>query len=111
MKAKLSQLRYKGSYNHAESIELPNGTFSKKNAALFEFRYGVKKNSLAYLVNKDMYPELKNTISIIARHDERFISGEKSYTISIGATTYSIINVDVDPEVNGMDVLTLKVVS
>lgn len=111
MKAKLSQLRYKASFNIDGAEEMPNGVYKTVPELLFEFRYGVYKRSMEYMVTKDMYPELKNTISIMARHDDRFIAGSTTgYSVTIGSTTYTIVDVDVDSEINGIDVLTLKAV-
>ena len=113
MKMTLSRLRYKASLNKLGYEELSNGNTIDVNTKLFDFYYGYYKQSLSQSVSSNAFDYLKDKVTIITRHDDRFVEAmsDNSYTITLSspnANTYNIASINPDYEVNGYDTIVLS---
>lgn len=113
MKMTLSRLRYKASLNQASYKELSNGNIIDTNEKLFDFYFGYYKQSLSQSVSSNAFDYLKDKVTIIARHDDRFVTSlnNNDYTITLpNSITYHIASINPDYEVNGYDTIVLSAV-
>lgn len=116
MKMTLSRLRYKASLNKASYKELSNGNVIDTNERLFDFYFGYYKQSLSQSVSSNAFDYLKDKVTIIARHDDRFVEAmnDSNYTITLpspNANTYHVASINPDYEVNGgYDTIVLSLV-
>lgn len=113
MKMTLSRLRYKASLNKLGYEELSNGDTVDVNARLFDFYYGYYKQSLSQSVSSNSFEYLKDKVTIIARHDDRFVEAmnNSNYTITLPApnsNTYNVASINPNFEVNGYDTIVLS---
>lgn len=113
MKMTLSRLRYKASLNKLGYEELPNGNTIDVNTKLFDFYYGYYKQSLSQSVSSNAFDYLKDKVTIVVRHDDRFVTAmnDKNYTITLpspNANTYNVASINPDYEVNGYDTIVLS---
>lgn len=116
MKMTLSRLRYKASLNKLGYEELSNGNTIDTNEKLFDFWFGYYKQSLSQSVSSNAFDFLKDKVTIIARHDDRFVEAmnNQNYTVSLpspNANTYHVASINPDYEVNnGYDTIVLSAV-
>ena len=115
MRIGLERLRYKASFNKQGYEELPNGNTINTNEKLFNFYYGYYKQSLSQSVSSNAFDYLKDKVTIIARHDDRFVEAmsNNSYTITLpkpNDKTYHVASINPDYEVNGYDTIVLSAV-
>ncbi|WP_076635829.1 hypothetical protein [Lactiplantibacillus plantarum] len=113
MKMTLSRLRYKASLNKLGYEELSNGNTVDTSENLFDFYYGYYKQSLSQSVSSNAFDYLKDKVTIVVRHDDRFVTGlnDTNYTITLPNTkTYNVASINPDYEVNGYDQLVLSLV-
>ena len=113
MKMTLSRLRYKGSLNKLGYEELSNGNTIDTNEKLFDFYYGYYKQSLTQSVSSNAFNYLKDKVTIVVRHDDRFVTAmnDQNYTITLPNTkTYNVASINPDYEVNGYDTIVLSLV-
>ncbi|WP_076672489.1 hypothetical protein [Lactiplantibacillus plantarum] len=113
MKMTLSRLRYKASLNKLDYEELSNGNTIDVNTKLFDFYYGYYKQSLSQSISSNAFDYLKDKVTIIARHDDRFVTAmnDQNYTITLpNAETYNVTSINPDYEVNGYDTIVLSLV-
>ncbi|MBO2714497.1 hypothetical protein GTP11_15755 [Lactiplantibacillus plantarum] len=115
MKMTLSRLRYKASLNKLGYEELPNGNVIDTNEKLFDFWFGYYKQSLSQSVSSNAFDYLKDKVTIIARHDDRFVTAmnDQNYTITLpspNANTYNVTLINPDYELNGYDTIVLSLV-
>lgn len=115
MKMTLSRLRYKASLNKLGYEELPNGNTVDTSERLFDFYYGYYKQSLSQSVSSNAFDYLKDKVTIIARHDDRFVEAmnDQNYTITLSspnANTYNVASINPDYEVNGYSTIVLSLV-
>ena len=115
MKIELERLRYKAVFNSVNSRELDNGNFVNTNEPLFSFFFGYFKQSLSQSISNNAFDYLKDKVTIVARHDDRFViaTNDNSYTITLpkpNNKTYSIASINPDHEINGYDILVLSTV-
>lgn len=115
MKMTLSRLRYKATLNKLGYEELPNGNTIDVNTKLFDFYYGYYKQSLSQSVSSNAFDYLKDKVTIITRHDDRFVEAmnDQNYTITLSspnANTYRVASINPDYEVNGYDTIVLSLV-
>lgn len=114
MKMTLSRLRYKATLNKLGYKELSNGSAIDTNEKLFNFYYGYYKQSLSQSVSSNAFDYLKDKVTIIARHDDRFVEAmnDQNYTITLSspnANTYNVASINPDYEVNnGYDTIVLS---
>ena len=113
MKMTLSRLRYKASLNKLGYEELSNGNTIDTNTKLFDFYYGYYKQSLSQSVSSNAFDYLKDKVTIIARHNDKFVEAmnDKNYTITLpspNANTYNVASINPDYEVNGYDTIVLS---
>lgn len=113
MKMTLSRLRYKATLNKLGYKELSNGSTIDTNEKLFNFYYGYYKQSLSQSVSSNAFDYLKDKVTIIARHDDRFVTAmnDQNYTITLSspnANTYRVASINPDYEVNGYDTIVLS---
>lgn len=115
MKMTLSRLRYKASLNKLGYEELSNGNTVDVNTKLFDFYYGYYKQSLSQSVSSNAFDFLKDKVTIVARHNDKFVEAmsNTSYTITLpspNSKTYQVASVNPDYEVNGYDTIVLSAV-
>ena len=115
MKMTLSRLRYKATLNKLGYKELSNGSTIDTNEKLFDFYYGYYKQSLSQSVSSNAFDYLKDKVTIIARHDDRFVTAmnDQNYTITLSspnANTYNVASINPNFEVNGYDTIVLSAV-
>ena len=115
MKMTLNRLRYKASLNKADYEELSNGNIVNTNVKLFDFYFGYYKQSLSQSISSNAFDYLKDKVTIIARHDDRFVTSlnDQNYTITLpspNANTYNVASINPDYEVNGYDTIVLSAV-
>ncbi len=113
MRMELSRLRYKASLNKADYEELSNGNIVNTNVKLFDFYFGYYKQSLSQSISSNAFDYLKDKVTIIARHDDRFVTSlnDQNYTITLPNTkTYNVASINPDYEVNGYDTIVLSLV-
>lgn len=115
MKITLERLRYKASFNKQGYEELPNGNTVNTDQKLFDFWFGYYKQSLSQSVSSNAFDFLKDKVTIIARHDDKFVEAmsNTSYTITLPAPnskTYHVASINPDYEVNGYDTIVLSAV-
>ena len=115
MKIGLSRLRYKASLNKLGYKELSNGNTIDTNVKLFDFYYGYYKQSLSQSVSSNAFDYLKDKVTIIVRHDDRFVTAmsNTNYTITLSspnANTYYVASINPDYEINGYDTIVLSLV-
>lgn len=113
MKMTLSRLRYKATLNKLGYKELSNGNTIDVNTKLFDFYYGYYKQSLSQSVSSNAFDYLKDKVTIVVRHDDRFVTAmnDKNYTITLpspNANTYNVASINPDYEVNGYDTIVLS---
>lgn len=113
MKMTLSRLRYKASLNKLGYEELSNGNTVDVNTKLFDFYYGYYKQSLSQSVSSNAFDYLKDKVTIITRHNDKFVQAmsDTSYTITLPSPndkTYYVSSVNPDFEVNGYDTIVLS---
>ena len=113
MKMTLSRLRYKASLNKLGYEELSNGNTIDVNTKLFDFYYGYYKQSLSQSVSSNAFDYLKDKVTIITRHDDRFVEAmnDSNYTITLpspNANTYHVASINPDYEINGYDTIVLS---
>ena len=114
MKMTLSRLRYKASLNKLGYEELSNGNTIDTNVKLFDFWFGYYKQSLSQSVSSNAFDYLKDKVTIVVRHDDRFVTAmnDKNYTITLpspNANTYNVASINPDYEVNnGYDTIVLS---
>lgn len=113
MKMTLSRLRYKATLNKLGYKELSNGSTIDTNEKLFDFYYGYYKQSLSQSVSSNAFDYLKDKVTIIARHDDRFVTAmnDQNYTITLpspNANTYNVASINPNFEVNGYDTIVLS---
>nr|WP_162816943.1 hypothetical protein [Lactiplantibacillus plantarum] len=109
----LSRLRYKGSLNKLGYEELDNGNTIDTNEKLFDFLFGYYKQSLSQSVSSNAFDYLKDKVTIVVRHDNRFVTAmsDTNYTITLPNTkTYNVASINPDYEVNGYDTIVLSLV-
>lgn len=113
MKMTLSRLRYKASLNKLGYEELSNGNTIDTNEKLFDFWFGYYKQSLSQSVSSNAFDYLKDKVTIVVRHDDRFVAGlnDTNYTITLPNTkTYNVASINPDYEINGYDTIVLSLV-
>ncbi|RHF51044.1 hypothetical protein DW673_15380 [Lactiplantibacillus plantarum] len=113
MKMTLSRLRYKASLNKLGYEELSNGNTIDTNEKLFDFYFGYYKQSLSQSVSSNAFDYLKDKVTIVVRHDDRFVTGlnDTNYTITLPNTkTYNVASINPDYEINGYDTIVLSLV-
>ena len=113
MKMTLSRLRYKASLNKLGYEELSNGNTIDTNVKLFDFWFGYYKQSLSQSVSSNAFDYLKDKVTIVVRHDDRFVTAmnDKNYTITLpspNANTYNVASINPNFEVNGYDTIILS---
>lgn len=113
MKITLKRLRYRASFNKQGYEELPNGNVVNTNEKLFSFWFGYYKQSLAQSVSSNAFDFLKDKVTIIARHNDYFVTAmsDTSYTITLpspNSKTYNVASINPDYEVNGYDTIVLS---
>ena len=113
MKARLNELRYKATLNKLGYKTLANYNTIPVNTPLFDFWFGYYKQSLSQSVSSNAFDFLKDKVTIIARHDDYFVTAmsDNSYTITLPAPnskTYNVASVNPDYEVNGYDTIVLS---
>lgn len=113
MKITLERLRYKGTFNKQGYEELPNGNVVNTNVKLFDFWFGYYKQSLSQSVNGNAFDFLKDKVTIIARHNDKFVEAmdNTSYTITLpkpNDKTYNVASINPDYELNGYDTIVLS---
>ena len=109
----LSRLRYKASLNKLGYVELSNGNTIDTNEKLFDFYYGYYKQSLSQSVSSNAFNYLKDKVTIVVRHDDRFVEAmnDQNYTITLPNTkTYNVASINPDYELNGYDTVVLSAV-
>ncbi len=113
MKMTLSRLRYRATLNKLGYEELSNGNTVDVNTKLFDFYYGYYKQSLSQSVSSNAFNYLKDKVTIVVRHDDRFVEAmsDTNYTITLPNTkTYNVASINPDYEVNGYDTIVLSLV-
>lgn len=103
MKMTLSRLRYKATLNKLGYEELSNGNTIDTNVKLFDFWFGYYKQSLSQSVSSNAFDYLKDKVTIIARHDDRFVTAmnDQNYTITLPNTkTYNVASINPNYEIN-----------
>lgn len=115
MKMTLSRLRYKATLNKLGYKELSNGSTIDTNEKLFDFYYGYYKQSLSQSVSSNAFDYLKDKVTIITRHNDKFVQAmsDTSYTITLPSPndkTYYVSSVNPDFELNGYDTIVLSAV-
>lgn len=113
MKMTLSRLRYKASLNRLGFEELSNGNTVDTNEKLFDFYFGYYKQSLSQSVSSNAFDYLKDKVTIVVRHDDRFVTSlnDTNYTITLPDTkTYNVASLNPNFEVNGYDTIVLSLV-
>ena len=113
MKMTLSRLRYKASLNKLGYEELSNGNTIDTNEKLFDFYFGYYKQSLSQSVSSNAFDYLRDKVTIVVRHDNRFVTAmnDTNYTITLPNTeTYNVASLNPDYEVNGYDTIVLSLV-
>lgn len=114
MKMTLSRLRYKASLNKLGYEELPNGNTIDTNEKLFDFYFGYYKQSLSQSISSNAFDFLKDKVTIIARHDDRFVTSlnDQNYTITLPNTkTYNVASINPNYEINDYyDTIVLSLV-
>ena len=115
MKVNLNKLRYKATLNKLGHKTLANGNTIPVSEPLFVFRFGYYKQSLSQSVSSNTFNFLKGKVTIIARHDDYFVTAmiDNSYTITLPAPnskTYNVASVNPDYEVNGYDTIVLSAI-
>ena len=113
MKMTLSRLRYKASLNKLGYEELSNGNTIDVNTKLFDFYYGYYKQSLSQSISSNAFNYLKDKVTIVVRHDDRFVEAmnDQNYTITLPNTkTYNVASINPDYELNGYDTIVLSAV-
>ncbi|MGA3433085.1 hypothetical protein ACA584_15020 [Lactiplantibacillus plantarum] len=113
MKITLERLRYKASFNKQGYEELPNGNTVNTNEKLFDFWFGYYKQSLSQSVSSNAFDFLKDKVTIIARHNDKFVEAmdNTSYTITLpspNSKVYHVASINPDYEVNGYDTIVLS---
>lgn len=113
MKITLERLKHKGVFNKRGFEELPNGNVVNTNEPLFSFWYGYYKQSLSQSVSTNAFDFLKDKVTIIARHNDYFVTAmdDTSYSITLSAPnskTYKVASINPDYEVNGYDTIVLS---
>lgn len=113
MKMTLSRLRYKASLNKLGYEELSNGNTIDTNEKLFDFYYGYYKQSLSQSVSSNAFDYLKDKVTIITRHNDKFVQAmsDTSYTITLPSPndkTYHVASINPDYELNGYDTIVLS---
>lgn len=115
MKITLERLRYKGTFNKQGYEELPNGNTVNTNEKLFDFWFGYYKESLSQSVSSNAFDFLKDKVTIVTRHNDKFVQAmsDTSYTITLpkpNDKTYHVASINPDFEVNGYDTIVLSAV-
>lgn len=115
MKMTLSRLRYKASLNKSDYEELSNGNVVDTNVKLFDFYFGYYKQSLSQSISSNAFDYLKDKVTIVVRHDDRFVTAmnDQNYTITLpspNANTYNVASINPDYELNGYDTIVLSLV-
>ncbi|MBS0953407.1 hypothetical protein ABC426_16715 [Lactiplantibacillus plantarum] len=115
MKMTLSRLRYRATLNKLGYEELSNGNTVDVNTKLFDFYYGYYKQSLSQSVSSNAFDYLKDKVTIVVRHDDRFVTAmnDQNYTITLpspNANTYNVASINPDYELNGYDTIVLSLV-
>lgn len=113
MKMTLSRLRYKASLNKLGYEELSNGNTVDTSERLFDFYYGYYKQSLSQSISSNAFDYLKDKVTIVVRHDDRFVTAmsDTNYTITLPNTkTYNVASINPDYEINGYDTIVLSLV-
>lgn len=112
MKMTLSRLRYRASLNKLGYEELPNGNTIDVNTKLFGFYYGYYKQSLSQSISSNAFNYLKDKVTIVVRHDDRFVEAmnDQNYTITLNSKTYNVASINPDYEINGYDTIVLSLV-
>ncbi len=116
MKITLERLRYKASFNKQDFEELPNGNTVNTNEKLFDFWFGYYKQSLSQSVSSNAFDFLKDKVTIVARHNDKFVEAlnNTSYSITLmkpNNKTYTIASINPDYEINGgYDTIVLSAV-
>lgn len=115
MKITLGRLRYKASFNKQGYEELPNGNVVNTNEKLFDFWFGYYKESLSQSVSSNAFDFLKDKVTIVTRHNDKFVQAmsDTSYTITLpkpNDKTYHVASINPDFEVNGYDTIVLSAV-
>ncbi|WP_076669750.1 hypothetical protein [Lactiplantibacillus plantarum] len=114
MKMTLSRLRYKASLNKLGYEELPNGNTIDVNTKLFDFYYGYYKQSLSQSISSNAFNYLKDKVTIVVRHDDRFVEAmnDQNYTITLPNTkTYNVASINPNYEINDYyDTIVLSLV-
>lgn len=113
MKIGLNRLRYKATLNKQGYKELPNGNIINTNEKLFDFYFGYYKQSLSQSVSSNAFDYLKDKVTIIVRHNDKFVTAmsDTSYTITLPAPnskTYHVASINPDYELNGYDTIVLS---
>ena len=109
----LSRLRYKASLNKLGYVELSNGNTIDTNEKLFDFYYGYYKQSLSQSVSSNAFNYLKDKVTIVVRHDDRFVEAmnDQNYTITLPNTkTYNVASINPNYEINDYDTIVLSLV-
>ncbi len=115
MRMELSRLRYRGSLNKLGYEELSNGNTIDTNEKLFDFYFGYYKQSLSQSISSNAFDYLKDKVTIITRHDDRFVTAmsDTNYTITLpspNSNTYHVASINPDYEINGYDTIILSLV-
>ena len=113
MKANLNELRYKATLNKLGYKTLANYNTIPVNTPLFDFWFGYYKQSLSQSVSSNAFDYLKDKVTIIARHDDHFVTAlsDTSYTITLpkpNDKTYNVASVNPDYSLNGYDTIVLS---
>ncbi|WP_147368415.1 hypothetical protein [Lactiplantibacillus plantarum] len=92
---------------------MSNGNTIDTNEKLFDFYFGYYKQSLSQSVSSNAFDYLKDKVTIVVRHDDRFVTGlnDTNYTITLPNTkTYNVASINPDYEINGYDTIVLSLV-
>ncbi|WP_143442646.1 hypothetical protein [Lactiplantibacillus plantarum] len=95
--------------------ELSNGNTIDTNEKLFDFYFGYYKQSLSQSISSNAFDYLKDKVTIITRHDDRFVTAmsDTNYTITLpspNSNTYHVASINPDYEINGYDTIILSLV-
>lgn len=115
MKVELNRLRYRGTFNQRKSVELDNGNWIYQDYPLFNFRYGYYKQSLSQSVSTNAFDYLKDKVTIVVRHNDKYVEAlnDSSYSITLmkpNNKTFTIASINPDYDMQGFDTIVLSAV-
>lgn len=104
MQIKLSRIRYKGTCLQGEyDKETENETYT----ATFSFYYGIYHQTEQYrLQAQQVFSFTNTTFEILVRHPNQL--KVKDLVQLQDWTNYDVLDINVDPEINGFDIVTVQ---